>query len=61
LDIITNGIAGNFYDLGRMTLSVVDAVLDWSRTGKKTSYQEMIQRMKTPYMTAINGDEDNSK
>lgn len=61
LDVMTNGIAGNFYDLGRMTLSVVDAVLDWSRAGKKTSYQEMIQRMKTPYMTAINGDEDNAK
>ncbi len=60
LDVITNGIAGNFYDLGKMTLSVVDAVLDWSKEGQKTSYQEIIRRMKTSYMTAVNGDEDNA-
>ncbi|MFN8945904.1 MAG: hypothetical protein ACK5WZ_14910 [Pseudobdellovibrionaceae bacterium] len=61
LDVITNGIAGNFYDLGKMTMSVVDSVLDWSSEGERTSYQEIIRRMKTPYMTAVNGDEDNSK
>lgn len=59
LDVITNGIAGNFFDLGKMTMSLVEAVLDWSQSGKKTSYQEIINRMRTPYMTAVNGDEDN--
>lgn len=60
IDILTNGIAGSFYDLGRMTLSLVDAVLDWSRSGQQTSYQEIIRRMKTSSMTAVNGDEDNA-
>lgn len=61
MDIITNGIAGDFYDLGKMTWSVVDAVLDWSATGEATSYQTIINRMKTRYLTAVNGDEDNPR
>lgn len=59
LEVITNGIAGSFGDLGDMTLSILNAVLDWSKSGEKTSYQKIIDRMGTSYLTSVNGDEDN--
>lgn len=59
LDILTNGLSTYFYVLHETNLSFIDAVEIWAATGKKTSYQELAQKIDSENLFGVNGDEDN--
>lgn len=59
LDLLTNGIKGKFSSSDDRNRVILKAIDQWTRTGKATSYQEILDAFKMQFLTGVNGDEDN--
>lgn len=61
LDMITNGLVAYFHNLTKMTTPIMDAVFAWSETGRRTSYQDIVDDMEPSptALTNVTGEEDN--
>lgn len=56
-DIITNGVAGSFYSMADFNIKTLEPILNWSKNGSKSSWQQIIQSYPEAYLTGVNGDE----
>lgn len=56
-DVITNGVFGNFDEMGSMNIKTISPLLQWSKTGAKASWQQIINSYNKSYLTGVNGDE----
>lgn len=60
LDILTSGMETPFDGSVKVNLALIQAINYWAATGKKTSYQQLAQRMENmDNLFGVNGDEDN--
>ncbi|GIL17358.1 MAG: hypothetical protein BroJett040_11090 [Oligoflexia bacterium] len=59
LDILTNGLATYFSAIVPSTYQVIKAIDQWATSGRKVSYQEIIEEADSNNLLGVNGDEDN--
>ena len=62
LDILTNGVEGNFSSMARMNQVIIFAIDRWAIRGEKLTYQQILEQIRERgrnYLTGVNGDEDN--
>jgi len=59
LEVITSGVSTEFEKLARSTWKQIEPVLLWSRTGRWTSYQDILDNMDEGTLTGVSGIRDN--
>lgn len=57
LDLITNGIAGSFGAMADNNIKTLTPIFNWSRTGTKASWQQIMNSYSEKFLTGVNGDE----
>jgi len=61
LDILANGLSTYFNNDQHQNIRLIDALLLFSKSSKKTSYQRLAQRMEYDNLFVVIGDEDNPR
>lgn len=61
LDVITSGTSTDFDKIAHATWDEVKPVLDWSRGGAWTSYQDIVDRIDQGTLTGVSGIRDNPR
>jgi hypothetical protein len=57
MDIITNGVTGNFFAMADFNIKTVAPILAWSARGRKATWQQIIGSYSKSYLTGVNGDQ----
>lgn len=61
LDILANGLSTYFNNEQHQNIRLMDAILLFSKSSQKTSYQRLAQRMEFDNLFVVIGDEDNPR